>query len=178
MSYYKIIEGVKMDGEMLDLAVESVKGRGDGRISLSDAHRIFDAVKDGNVYTDTEKATVIYLLNNFKWTDTAYDWFQKQLSGLTEHDGVLQMTPEEISRQHFPERDVLFTPEAQASRMHDLKTAMVETMENHDELGLIVRLATGERVQILCDFIEVEGEFVELKGGHTIPVRAIERVEI
>jgi hypothetical protein len=33
MGYYREIDGKKFDGDLLDLAEELVKGRGDGRIS-------------------------------------------------------------------------------------------------------------------------------------------------
>jgi hypothetical protein len=59
-----------------------------------------------------------------------------------------------------------------------LHTAMNETNNDHDDIGLIVHLATGERVEVLSDFIELSGDFVELKGGCIIPVHAIEKVEI
>jgi hypothetical protein len=55
---------------------------------------------------------------------------------------------------------------------------MNETQQDHDDIGLIFQLASGERVQVMCNFIEMSGDFVELKGGYVLPVRAIEKVEI
>lgn len=57
-SYYIEINSKQYDRKLIELAEESVKGRGDGRISLSDAQKLLAAVKDGNVYTDIEKATI------------------------------------------------------------------------------------------------------------------------
>ena len=37
MSYYKIVDGRKMDGLLLDMASNAVKGQGDGRISKEDS---------------------------------------------------------------------------------------------------------------------------------------------
>jgi hypothetical protein len=178
MSYYQFIDGVKMDGEILDLSRKAVGDRGDGRISLYDAEKIYEAVVDENKYTDVERDTVAYVMKEFRWTDAAYDWFMQKLSGLTEPEGIQRMPIEELTEHHFPKRDVLFTPEAQAARIHDLHTAMVETNDNHEELGLIIRLVTGERVEVLSSFIEVSGDHVQIRGGHTIPIHAIERVEI
>ena len=88
------------------------------------------------------------------------------------------MTPSEIVTQHLPSFDVLPDAEQRVARKHDLISAMNETNLDHDDIGLIIQLATGERVEVLCNFIEMSGDFVELKGGYVIPVRVIEKVEI
>ena len=80
MSYYKTINGVKMDKELLVLADEAVAGRGDGRISKTDAASLLEAVKDGNSYTDVEKDTVKYIRENYKWTDEADTWFRNEIN--------------------------------------------------------------------------------------------------
>ncbi len=80
MSYYKVIEGKKMDGHLLDLAIKVVKGQGDGRISKLEGGVLLQAVTDGGVYTDVEKDTVDYIRHNFKWTEGADDWFRTQIS--------------------------------------------------------------------------------------------------
>ncbi len=78
--YYRNIEGVKYDKGLLDAADKAVAGRGDGRISLEDAESLLKAVKDGNAYTDVEKATVKYIRDNYKWTDEADAWFRKEIN--------------------------------------------------------------------------------------------------
>ncbi|HNH11344.1 MAG TPA: OmpA family protein, partial [Leptospiraceae bacterium] len=40
MSYYRTVKGKKYDRQLLDLALESVSGKGDGRISLADAKKL------------------------------------------------------------------------------------------------------------------------------------------
>jgi len=55
MSYYKTIDGKKMDGYLLSMADKAVQGAGDGRISKKDAEEIITVVKDGGTYTETEK---------------------------------------------------------------------------------------------------------------------------
>ena len=45
MSYYKIIDGKKMDSRLLEIAETSVQGAGDGRISKNDAIAMMQAVK-------------------------------------------------------------------------------------------------------------------------------------
>ncbi len=79
MSYYRQIDGVKYDDGLLKAAEEAVAGRGDGRISLDDAKKLLEEVKDGNSYTDIEKKTVAYIRDNFKWTDEADAWFRTEI---------------------------------------------------------------------------------------------------
>jgi hypothetical protein len=70
---------VKYDGELIELADKLTSGAGDGRLSKDDASQVFDAVRDGNSYTDIEKGTVKYLRENYKWTDAADEWFRTEI---------------------------------------------------------------------------------------------------
>lgn len=79
MSYYKTIKGKKYDKELLDMAEEFVSGKGDGRISLAEAKKLIEAVKDGNEYTDVEKRTVEYIRNNYTFTESADKWFRTEI---------------------------------------------------------------------------------------------------
>lgn len=168
-----------MDGRLIEIAQNATSGVGDGRISLKDAENIFATVRDGNIYTDIEKATIAYIRKNFNWTEAADDWFRNQISSWRAYPNkIVSMTPQELSTEHFSMHDVLKKEEERQIRKHDLFTAMNETNQDHDDIGLIVHLATGERVEVMSNFIELSGDFVELKGGCIIPVKAIEKVEI
>ena len=79
MGYYKTIDGKKYDGGLIDLAEKLTSGASDGRISKDDAGQLFDAVKDGNSYTDIEKDTVAYVRDNYKWTEAADEWFRAEV---------------------------------------------------------------------------------------------------
>ena len=79
MSYYKTIDGKKYDGQLLELADKMVQGAGDGRISVDDAKKLYEEVKDGNSYTDIEKDTMAYIRDNYKWTDAADEWFRTEI---------------------------------------------------------------------------------------------------
>jgi len=79
MGYYKTIDGNKYDGELLELAEKLTSGASDGRISKDDASRLLEGVKDGDSYTDIEKATVAYIRENYKWTDAADEWFRTEI---------------------------------------------------------------------------------------------------
>lgn len=77
-TYYKTIGGQRMDGTILDIAAEAVKGSGDGRISKADAQKILKAAKDGGKITDIERATLAYVQKKYKWTETAGAWFSQE----------------------------------------------------------------------------------------------------
>jgi hypothetical protein len=79
MGYYKTIDGVRYDAELLELAEKLTSGSGDGRISQADAAQLLEAVKDGDSYTDTEKDTVKYIRENYKWTEAADEWFRSEI---------------------------------------------------------------------------------------------------
>jgi hypothetical protein len=179
MDYYKEVANRKMDAKILGIAEDSVKGSGDGRISKQDAEKIFAAVIDGNKYTDVEKETVQYVFSKYHWTDAARDWFNEQVTEWqTKSNTLVRMTPVELSKQHFPSTDVLTSDSDRELRHHGLRSATNETYQDHDDITLIVRLADGTRVEVTTNFIELAGQFVELKGGFDIPVKAIEKVEI
>ena len=79
MAYYKTIDGVKMDADLLDAAEKAVSGTGDGRISMEDAKDLLEKVKDGNTYSQVEKDTMKYIRENFKWTEKADEWFRNEI---------------------------------------------------------------------------------------------------
>lgn len=78
-SYYKVIAGKRFDREMLEVAEVATAGQGDGRISKADAEKLLAAVKDGNSYTDVEKATMAHIRDNYKFTDEADKWFRDEI---------------------------------------------------------------------------------------------------
>ena len=179
MNYYKQVGGKKLDGHLLEIADVAVAGGGDGRISKVDAEKLLEAVIEDNVFTDVERVTIDYIHKNYRWTESARDWFRDQIKNWEkEFEKFIRMTPEELSKQHFPAEDVLHAEVERISRKNDLKAATMETYQDHDDIGLIVRLVNGRRVEVLSNFIELEGNFVELRGGFHIPLKAIERVEI
>ncbi|MBN2159483.1 MAG: hypothetical protein JW807_08815 [Spirochaetes bacterium] len=78
-TYYKKIKGKKYDGRLLKKADSSVKGRGDGRISLKDARGILAMVKDSDEYSAIEKNTIRYIRDNYAFTTDADRWFRTQI---------------------------------------------------------------------------------------------------
>lgn len=79
ISYYKQIDGKRYKAITLLKADESVAGKGDGRISKSDAEKIFATISDGKSYTQVEKDTMRYLRDNYKWTEGADALFRSKV---------------------------------------------------------------------------------------------------
>jgi len=177
MSYYKTIDGKKMDGKIIDQVSLLVQGAGDGRISVKDAETVLNLVKDGNTIA-VENDTIEYIFRNFRWTSAAEAWFRKELQAWQSHKAPIPMTIADFSGKHFATVDVFSDPAARAARRRALEAATSETNQDHDEIGLWIRLSDGTTVKVFSNFIELAGEFVELRGGCIVPVRAIEKVEI
>jgi len=84
-----------------------------------------------------------------------------------------KVTLEELRSLQFAAEEVLNTFEEKFEREHKLKTAMALTNSDHESISLFVRLATGEVVEVVSDLIDLEEDFVEVRGGYGIPLRAI-----
>merc|ERR1719277_2343719 len=67
-SYYKVVDGVKYDRELLESAE---KAAADGQVSFPEAQQLLKDASDGKGVTATEKATLQYALKTLKFTDTA-----------------------------------------------------------------------------------------------------------
>ncbi len=78
-TYYRKIKGKNYDKDILTAAEKAVKGRGDGRISLSDAKKILGMVKDSSGYTDVEKRTMQYVRDKFDFTPESDKWFRTEI---------------------------------------------------------------------------------------------------
>lgn len=79
ISYYKVIDGKRYKGITIKMADEAVNGRGDGRISMEDAEKIFDTISDGKAYTQVEKDTLRRLRTHYNWTEQADELFRKKV---------------------------------------------------------------------------------------------------
>lgn len=85
---------------------------------------------------------------------------------------------DELRLQQFAAEDMLLTFEEKFEREHKLKTAMALTNADHEEISLFVKLADGEIVEVVSDLIDLEEDFVEVRGGFGIPLRAIVEVGV
>ena len=68
MSYYKTIDGVDYDKDLLELAEALVEGKGDGRLSEDDVKQLIGKIIDKKKITKTEYLTVFYLIKNYNIT--------------------------------------------------------------------------------------------------------------
>ena len=80
---------------------------------------------------------------------------------------------DEIRFQRFASEDVLTTFDDKFERQHKLRTAMALTHADHETISLFVKLANGELIEITSDLIDYEDDFVEIRGGIGIPLKAI-----
>ncbi|MEL6628929.1 MAG: hypothetical protein AAFQ83_00345 [Bacteroidota bacterium] len=78
-SYYLYRDGQRYDRQLLELATQLTEGRGDGRISKEDAHKILESARDGKGITPTEHLTLLYIQNTFHLTQPAQEIFFQAL---------------------------------------------------------------------------------------------------
>jgi len=77
-SYFKQINGVKYDRDLLELAQRCAK---DGQVSFPEAQMICDQAMDGGKVTEIERRTLQYALSTFKFTSPALKHVQEFLQG-------------------------------------------------------------------------------------------------
>jgi len=85
-SYYKVIDGVKYDRQLLE---DAQKFAADGQISWTEAKQLFEDAKDGAGLTATEKDTLQYAMKTLKFTDKARKYLEKQFSSPTSYYQVI-----------------------------------------------------------------------------------------
>ena len=68
---YETIDGNKYEKELLDLARHHTTGAGEGKLSKDEVADLFESANDGPGVTDTEKATLAYIRQNFEFTNAA-----------------------------------------------------------------------------------------------------------
>mmetsp|Transcript_15626 Transcript_15626/g.49173 ORF Transcript_15626/g.49173 Transcript_15626/m.49173 type:complete len:258 (-) Transcript_15626:27-800(-) len=66
--YYKVIDGVKYDRELLE-SIE--KFAADGQVGYPEAKKLWAEAQDGQGVTDVEKATLEYAMKTYKFTEKA-----------------------------------------------------------------------------------------------------------
>jgi hypothetical protein len=176
---HRMVEGKEVDKQMYSIAEDAVENNSDKKISLADAKLLYEAVIDGGIYTSVEWETVKLIKKNMAWHTEALEWFDKTLANWQEEQRkFVSMTLDELKREHFVREDVMKEEYDRLSRGIDLRAATMESFDDHEEIGLIVRLIDGRRVQVKSNLFELHEDHVELRGGVIIPIRAIEKVQI
>jgi hypothetical protein len=90
---------------------------------------------------------------------------------------VRKITPAEMPSIHFAHNDVLRDTEDRQVRNAKLRKAMLISNLEHEDVGIIFQLESGEVIETFSSVIDYADDYVELKGGYTIPVSAIVDVE-
>ncbi len=176
---HREIEGKTVDHALYGIAEEAVKTNTDGLINEADAMVLYKAVIDGGIYTSVEWETMRLIRKNMRWRPEAKAWFERELAAWEAvQQRSVPMSLEQIAREQFSKDDVFREEYDRFSREVDLRAATMETFDHHDEIGLIIRLLDGRRVEVKSNIFALHDHFVELRGGVTIPIRAIEKVEI
>ncbi|MBZ0334860.1 hypothetical protein [Marinobacter sp. AL4B] len=79
---YETIDGQKYEKELLELARKHTTGKGEGKLSKDEVADLLKSAQDGQGVTDTEKATLGYIRDNFEFTDAAAKDFDAAFSQL------------------------------------------------------------------------------------------------
>jgi len=90
---------------------------------------------------------------------------------------VRKINPEEIPLIHFSHEDVLRNREEKEERDHKLHKAVTLSNVEHEDVGIVLQLDTGEVIETYSILVDYADNFLVLKGGYFIPVWAIVDVE-
>jgi cell fate (sporulation/competence/biofilm development) regulator YlbF (YheA/YmcA/DUF963 family) len=124
-NYYKIIQGVRYDRALLEVAEDRIHGQGDGRISKKDAEEIVESSKDGGRITETELRTLKYISENYHFTSKAAAWFAGKLPDIVQAVDPDQFDQAQPPTQQLPELDQASSPLPE----QDLSTAKTPQSE-------------------------------------------------
>lgn len=86
---------------------------------------------------------------------------------------VVTVEKETISGQIFPHDDVLTDPEAQRKRRRDAERAATLGNGYQGKLDIYFRTADGVTKRVQTTVWAAQEEYITLKAGVTIPLRAI-----
>ncbi len=86
---------------------------------------------------------------------------------------IRKISRDELGQIRFSPEEVLTTFAERHDREIKLRSAMAYTNHEHDSVWLIVKLESGELVELDSTMIDLEDEFVELHGGFAVPITAI-----
>jgi len=75
---YQSIDGVQYEKELVDLAIKSTSGAGEGKISKEEVNELFASAADGQSVTETEKRTLAYIRTKYVFTDAAAALFDEK----------------------------------------------------------------------------------------------------
>lgn len=90
---------------------------------------------------------------------------------------VRKVNPEEVPFMHFAHDEVLNTRNERESRKWKLNKAVALSNVEHLDIGLVLQLDSGEIIETFTPVVDYADDFIEIKGGYFIPLRAIVDIE-
>jgi len=87
-SYYKIMDGLRYDRRILDEVKRRAHGQEGQQISQDDAEYLLPLFGDIGDVTIVEERTLQYILEHYRWTDAALDWFTERVSRISKQSDV------------------------------------------------------------------------------------------
>ena len=92
-------------------------------------------------------------------------------------NNIRQVSPDEIPSSYFSSIDVLSNAEEKSERIRKLLKAVILSNCEHQDVGIILKLNNGEVIETFSSLVDYADDFVVIKGGFAIPVKAIVDIE-
>jgi len=130
-SYYKVIDGVKYDNQLLEAGEEAAKSG--GSVSIAEAKELWELALDGPGVTATERRTLEYLMKNKKFTAPASKYLQGELDKAAvapEHSEEEEKPKEAAAAEKAPEAKK--EPAKAAAKVEPAKAAAAEKAADSD----------------------------------------------
>ncbi len=90
---------------------------------------------------------------------------------------VRKIEPEGMKAEHFTKHDVLRDEEARRDRIRKLIKAVVISHNEHEEVGIVIKLESGEVIETYSNLIDFADDYAMITGGTVIPLISIVDVE-
>lgn len=90
---------------------------------------------------------------------------------------VRKIDPEKMKNEHFTHSAVVISEDDRVTLIGKLLRAVILSHREHQMIGIVIKLESGEIIETFCDHIDFADDFVMIKGGATVPVKAIVDVE-
>ncbi len=100
MSQYRTIQGVRYERDLLEAAHRFTQGKGESRISYQEIQELYRMAEDGRRITDTERRTLIFIANRYKFTDKARQWLESKM-GLSAPRNDIDSSITRIIREEY-----------------------------------------------------------------------------
>ncbi|BDA77276.1 hypothetical protein LPTSP3_g02060 [Leptospira kobayashii] len=154
-SYYRTIKGKQYDRELLEI-VEKATKRTKSPLNKNVAKNLFEAIKDGNDYTETEKRTVKYIRENFSFSEEADEYLRTEIRKWAAKISVAVKKPSakkaaskksKSSNTRSKTRNQIFEEEDSTSYFHSYDESEEDEIAPTPEYDELVELNNYEKKQ-------------------------------